>query len=193
MVLSKDIVDCLYTVNEWTTDHFLKLNKTKTKILIAAPPDVLKNIEINGVFLDKECVRFVSNARNLGFWIDEEMNFRLHVNKTVSSRFYTIKELGKIKSFLPRDQLNTLATSLVISKLDYCNSLMYKINSCELDKLQMVQNAAIRLVSGRKKFDRLPLSPVYDKLHWLRVYAKESYLKYALLFTSVYGALHQRP
>ena len=168
-VLGHEIGKCLHTVNQWMSERFLKLNKSKTKILVAGPPDVLDAIEIHGTFLDSECIRFVSSAKNLGIWMDEHMSFRTHVNKTVSSCFFTIKEISKIKGFIPRNQLNAVVVPLITLKLDYCNSLLYNINSAEIQKLQMVQNAAIRLVCSRNKFDRLPLTPLYDNLHWLRV------------------------
>ena len=55
------------------------------------------------------------------------------------------------------------------SKLDYCNALYYGLNKRELALLQSVQNAAIRLIDGKRKYDRVSLSPVYEKLHWLRI------------------------
>ena len=35
--------------------------------------------------------------------------------------------------------------------------------------LQAVQNAAIRLISGGHKFDRIPISPLFERYHWLRI------------------------
>ena len=60
-------------------------------------------------------------------------------------------------------------SSLVLSKLDYCNTLYYKIGTNEINMLQAVQNSAIRLVFGRFKYDRTPLTPLFDKLHWLKI------------------------
>ena len=102
-------------------------------------------------------------------WLDNSLNFKTHINKTVSSCFQVLRNISKIKSFLPPDSLNTLVTQLVTSKLDYCNALYYKIASNEIDKLQSVQNAAIRLIFGRYKYDRLPISDLFLKVHWLKL------------------------
>ena len=129
----------------------------------------MSSIEIRGTFVDGECIRFADCAKNLGVWLDNNLDFKSHINKTVSSCFITLRNISKIKSFLPPESLNTLVTSLVTSKLDYCNALYYKIGSNEIDKLQSVQNAAIRLIFGQYKFDRLPISHLFVKIHWLKI------------------------
>ena len=157
MVLGSAVNDCLHKVSEWMSSFFLQLNKSKTKILVLAPPSIMSSIHIHGTFLDEGCIRFVGCAKNMGVWLDELLDFKSHIKKVVASCFKVLREISKIKSFLPRECLNTLVTSLVISKLDYCNALFYKIGSSEINMLQAVQNAAIRLVYGRFKYDRAPI------------------------------------
>ena len=80
-----------------------------------------------------------------------------------------LREISKIKSFLPKESLNTLVTSLVLMRLDYCNALYYNIGANEINMLQSVQNSAIRLVFGQFKYDRKPFSHVFTDLHWLKI------------------------
>ena len=169
VVLGSAINECLRAVSEWMRTYFLKLNESKTKILVLAPPLVMSSIYIHGTYLDSGCIRFVSCAKNLGVWLDEFLNFKCHIRKVVASCYKVLREISKIKSFIPRESLNTLVVSLVLSKLDYCNALYYKIGSSEIDMLQSVQNAAIRLVFGQFKYDRRPISHLFIKLHWLKV------------------------
>ena len=81
----------------------------------------------------------------------------------------TIRDIYKIKKFLPNDMLCGVVCSLVLMKLDYCNALLYNLNNNEINMLQAVQNAAIRLISGGHKFDRIPISPLFERYHWLRI------------------------
>ena len=129
----------------------------------------MKEITIGGFFIDNECIRFVDNAKNLGVWIDCNLSFSAHINKTVCSCFLTLKELSKIKQFLPSEYINTIVTTLILLKLDYCNSLFYKINSDALQKLQSVQNIALRMVFNRTKFDSRSIEPLFHEIHWLRI------------------------
>jgi len=72
---------------------------------------------------------------------------------------------------------------LISSHLDYCNSLLYGVGDGLLKKLQAVQNAAARVVTGTKKFDHI--TPVLRDLHWLPVRQR---IKYKLAMT-VYKCL----
>ena len=166
--LGDDIVNCLNHISIWMDEFFLKLNPTKTKILVIAPPWIQSEIIIRGVFLEKECIRFVQSAKNLGIVLDDELSFTVHINNTVKSSFLFIKKLSQIKGYLSEDQLQQLVSSDVFSKLDYCNSLFYGISSALVKKMQHVQNCAARLVSKTKipsgSMDRFLMDH-----HWLKV------------------------
>ena len=166
--LGANIVDCLKHIGKWMNEYFLKLNETKTKILVMAPPSIQLEISIHGIFIGKECIRFVDSAKNLGVILDNELSFKNQINKVVKSCFGTIKKLSQVKGFLSKDYMQELVSSLIFSLLDYCNSLYYGINKNLMKKLQHVQNCAARLVCKR----RIPagcMDGVLLDLHWLKV------------------------
>ena len=86
----------------------------------------------------------------------------------VKSCNITVRKLSKIKDFLTYEQLRTAVCSYIFSTIDYCNSLLYGIQSDLLDKLQSVQNSAARLVKGKNKF-KGSTAEFIRKCHWLRV------------------------
>ena len=51
--------------------------------------------------------------------------------------------------------------------IDYCNGLMYGLPDNQLQQLQVIQNAAARLVTRTKKFESI--SPILRALHWLPI------------------------
>src|SRR6218665_2350106 len=61
----------------------------------------------------------------------------------------------------------TIATSIVHSKLDYCNSLFYSINSCQMKRLQTIRNSLARAVTKTPKHHHI--TSVLKSLHWLKV------------------------
>ena len=78
----------------------------------------------------------------------------------------------------------TVAQALVTSTLDYGNSLLYRISEKNLNKLQTLQNATVRVVKRLRKYDHI--TEARKDLHWLPV--KER-IKHKLL-TITWKALH---
>ena len=60
-----------------------------------------------------------------------------------------------------------LVHAFISFRMDYCNSLLCGITDGLLQKLQLVQNAAARLVTGARRRDHI--TPVVHELHWLPV------------------------
>ena len=67
---------------------------------------------------------------------------------------------------------------LVLSRLDYGNSLLANINASDVKRLQKIQNRADRLVFGARR--REPSAPLLKQLHWLPIKERIEY-KLALL------------
>ena len=82
--------------------------------------------------------------------------------KKLSSSLTLLAAFGSIY-FPPKRLVN----ALVISHLDYCNSLLYGRPSNELLKLQRIQNTAARLIVGARRFDHI--TPILRDLHWLPI------------------------
>ena len=126
-------------------------------------------IVIQGVFLNNNCVRFVSSAKNLGVILDDELSFAPQIIKVVKSCFFVIRRLSKISYNLRYEDIRTIICACVFSKIDYCNSLYFGANVNLIKKLQSVQNSVARLL--RKKCGKLDV-PMYDFIrncHWLTV------------------------
>ena len=90
-----------------------------------------------------------------------------HVSALVRSCFTQIRYIGRIRQYLSESACKTLVATLVTSRLDYANALLYGINKSAMSKLQMVQNSAARLVTRKRKFDHI--TPDLITLHWLPV------------------------
>lgn len=72
-----------------------------------------------------------------------------------------------MKSFLSVPDLETVIHAFISTRLDYCNALYVGISQSLISRLQLVQNAAARLLTGIKK--REHITPVLKRLHWLPV------------------------
>ena len=86
----------------------------------------------------------------------------------MSSCFFAIRKLSKIKDFLSFEELRTAVSTFIFNNLDYCNSLYFGINADLLDKMQYVQNTAARLVKRKKRFQGSTTDFIRE-CHWLRI------------------------
>ncbi len=60
-----------------------------------------------------------------------------------------------------------LIHAFMTSRLDYCNALLGGCSARLINILQMVQNAAARVLTRTRKYDHI--SPVMSTLHWLPI------------------------
>ena len=88
------------------------------------------------------------------------------VNNICKSTYLAIRNIGNIRNYLDQPTAEKLVHAFVTSKLDFCNSLLYRLSKKQLDKLQRIQNAAAS-IKNTKKFQHI--SAVLRNLHWLPV------------------------
>jgi len=96
-----------------------------------------------------------------------------HVAALRRSCLYQLPQLPMIRSSLTLEAAKTLVHAFISNRLDYCNSLLYGVSDSLLAKLQTVQNAAARVITGTRKFDHI--TPVLSDLHWLPVRQRISF------------------
>ena len=75
--------------------------------------------------------------------------------------------------------------AFVITKLDYSNALLVGLPKKLIRKLQCVQNAAARIISGTRKYEHI--TPVLKKLHWLPVAKRIDFKVLLLAYKCIHG------
>ena len=103
----------------------------------------------------------------MGQFFDQNLSLVAHVNAICRNAFFHIHRIGLIRKFLTHKAAVTITHALVVSRLDYLNSLLVGLPADTIAKLQRVQNCAARVISGISRSDHI--SPVLNELHWLRV------------------------
>ncbi|XP_051549304.1 uncharacterized protein LOC127438059 [Myxocyprinus asiaticus] len=140
---------CLADISAWMKEHHLQCNPAKTELLVfLANPAVEHNITVQ---LGATTVTPSKRVRNLGLTIDNRLNFTDHISKTARSCRFTLYNIRKIRPFLSEHATQLLVQSLVITRLDCCNALIAGLPACAIRPLQMIQNAAARLVFNEPK------------------------------------------
>ena len=100
---------------------------------------------------------------------------------------YHARAIRHIRHLLTQDLAQTLACSLILSRIDYCNAVLYGAPSGTIQKLQRVQNNAARIVSQAPRRSHANL--LLQELHCLpveqRIMYKLAVLTYKTRQTSV--------
>jgi len=108
----------------------LRLNANKTDFIII--DTFRQHSKLNHFFptnIYRHSIRPSDTVRNLGVKFDSDFNFRKHVFLTCRYCFYHIRDLHRIRRYRSLSLAKTIATALITSSLDYCNSLLYYIAS----------------------------------------------------------------
>ena len=79
------------------------------------------------------------SAKNLGVVLDSSLSFRSHIDSIVKTCNFHICNLYMIKVFVNRKSLVTLVHSLIVSRVDYCNSLFIGLPNAILKKVQSLE------------------------------------------------------
>ena len=94
--------------------------------------------------------------------------------------FSALRQRRSIKKCASYESLKTLADALILSRIDYCNTLLAGLPEKQLCRVQCLINTTARLITGTRKFDHI--TPVLKKLYWVKVRDKVVYKILLLIF-----------
>src|SRR5664279_196016 len=189
------IISMLMTLNSTYHSHLLNLRltcfyfmmlslKSQIECLLIGLPQQLSKLS-NPILAMPSNVSITptSTARNLGVIFDSTLSMSDHISAISKSCFCHIRDLRRIRSTLDLTTAKTIATSLIHSRLDYCNSLFLNLPSTELNRLQLVLHAAARAITKTSKF--LHITPILKSLHWLKINQRIHYKILSLTYKTL--------
>ena len=101
------------------------------------------------------------------------LSFNEHVMKSCRSAFLELRRIGLIGRYLTVDAAKTILCSLVLLRLDYCNSILSGSPKCLIQKLQKAQNTAARITLRMPRTEHT--MPLLRMLHWLPIPSRNAY------------------
>ena len=128
-----ELTECLTCVQNWMAGVKLKLNPEKTEFIIIGDRQARNSISPT------------DTVKNLGVTFDSGNTFTSHITNMCHACYYHFKDLRHIRKFLSVETAALLANSMISSRLDYCNSLLYGVSKYNVAKLQKIQNDFVEL------------------------------------------------
>ena len=118
----------------------------------------------------------------IGVTLDSNLKFDQHITALSKSCFFHIRALRHIRSVLTDDTALTIAASLVGSRLDYANSILYGSSKHDIARVQRIQNTLAKVVIGS-----CPTGHCNSRLqilHWLPIEYRIQYKLAVLTFNA---------
>jgi len=143
----------------------LQLNPDQSEPLIVGTSSQLNqvlSVTVAGVNLPVS-----EQMKVLGVILDQRLTFEKHASAVAKLCNYHAQAVRHIRHLLTPELAQTLACSLILSRIDYCNALLYGAPTGTIQKLQRVQNNAARIVLQMRQ--RSHAKPMLHSLHWLPV------------------------
>ena len=125
------------------TANLLTLNSSKTKFLLIGLTNQIAKTHNSS--LDTS-----HSARNSGFILDEHLTFSDQITALSKASYYHIRQLRCIQPYVDSSPACTIATFVVHSKLDYCNSFSLLYNSISLNYPVSSRSRTLLLVLSLK-------------------------------------------
>ncbi|KAK0156500.1 hypothetical protein N1851_000216 [Merluccius polli] len=165
-LIATRISDCLADISIWMSVHHLKLNLKKAELLFLPGKDC--------PHMDLLWVLHQLRGTSASYW---RTNCAAQPTSVVTRSYrFALQHLLN---------LQLLVQALVISCLDYCNSLLAGLPAAAIKPLQRIQNTAARLVYNLPKFSHV--TPLFRDLHWLPVAARIRFKTMVLAYKDVNG------
>ena len=129
---------CVSEIREWMNQHVLKLNDDKTELIVFTSKykqDLYNDlsITIGGTVVDCS-----SQVRDLGSSLIKCYHYISMCLILQKRADFTVRNISRIRKYIPQDTSVVLAKSLVMSRLDYSNGLLYVLPKCTVSGLQAV-------------------------------------------------------
>ena len=100
----------------------------------------LFSISVNTLQLDDTTVPISDSVKSLGVLLDSTLSAENFISQTAKSCYYQLRRISSVRKYLSTEAALKLVTSLILSRLDYCNSLLSGRHVSSVQSLRRLQN-----------------------------------------------------
>ena len=144
-----------------------------------------REFENVSLWLDGFAIPQSASVKNLGVLFDPQLCFDQHVRSITRNAFFHLRNIEKLTPMLSAADAETLIHAFISSRLDYCNSLFSGLPNSTTRSLQLLQNAAARLLTRTRKFDHI--TPILASLHWPPMTSRSDFKVLLLTYKALHG------
>ena len=138
---------CMSDVKAWASAKILKLNDSKTELMLVTSKRTnhLHSLPTS-ITIGNVQIPFKQSVKNLSLTLDCHLTMNAHVSYITWICYFELRRLASIRRFLTSTATATLVSAFVLSRIDYCNSLLSGSTHDVTSHLQRIQNYAARVI-----------------------------------------------
>ena len=162
----------------------VRMNIAKTQLMVLSRKSRRTHANSVRVKLEDEEICPQQSVKYLGVTIDQDLSWSQHVEIVRKKSLAGLSAERRASAYLPTATRRLLYNALVLPHLDYCSVVYHSCNISNSNKLERVQNYAMRVIL--KKPPRTPSEPLHDALGWTTLQLRRQ----NRLLCQVYRCLH---
>jgi len=182
------MTDCVLDIHHWSSSHRLKLNACKSEVVWLGTRQQLTRLSHDDKVLELSdgALQPSTTVKNPGVHLDDTLTMDDDAKQCVRTCFFHMHRIHQLRRFIDDNTMHTLVPALIVSRLDYCNSLYAGCTISTLHRLQRLQDATARLLCGASPL--VHAHPLLQQLHWLQ--CRQSYSIQTMYNAGALQALH---
>ena len=145
--VSKDLT----AIHKWCLDNSITINFKKTYAMFLSRNLRSLTSQCNNamIYLNGLPLQTVTEIHYLGVIIDSKLSFKSHISSIISKAYGALKTLTRTQASLPLSIRKRLYKALVLPILEYCPSVWDPSTSALSDRIEKVQNKAMRIILNK--------------------------------------------
>ena len=165
---------CISDVKALKNANMPKFNDNKTELVLVTSKRTahLHNLPTS-ITIGNVQIPFKQSVTTLGFRLDCHPTINKHVPSIARTCHFKLRRLVSIQRFLTSTVTATLVSAFALSRIDYCNSLLFGSTHDVTSHLRRIQNYAVRVILRIIK--STIITTHLKPLHWLPVKVRRTY------------------
>ena len=145
-------------ISNWFNTNGMMSNPDKFQVIIFGN----HNNELDHLNIEGHIIKCQSVVKHLGVKIDQKMDFSCHIDQICKRTGKQVNAIYRLCNVLDVETKEVIYNSFIKANFDYCPLIWAFCNKGDLQKLQKLQNRAIRFVYGDYDCESVDLITKYN-------------------------------
>ena len=160
--------NCLTDLHNWLTTNDLLLNSINTELINISTAKLNTEPAFPKIFINNIPIKLSDSITYFGVKFDDKSNFDEHILSLKQTTTYHVYNLYKLRPYINKNTAILLTHSLILSRQNYCNTLLTGQTKTTLKRLDAIINRIIRLIYKLQKYDYTTIiTDLRLRLNWV--------------------------